>query len=58
VKTDNESDRHDPDQRCRSTAAQKWRMAPLSKIEVGAIAIIVFSLAVIAFVLFSILATS
>ena len=36
----------------------KWRMAPLSKIEVGAIAIIVFSLAVIAFVLFSILATS
>jgi hypothetical protein len=33
-------------------------MAPLCKIEVGAIAIIVFSLAVIAFVLFSILATS
>jgi hypothetical protein len=37
---------------------QKWRMAPLSKIEVSAIAIIVLSLAVIAFVLFSILATS
>jgi hypothetical protein len=33
-------------------------MAPLSKIEVGAIAIIVLSLAVIALVLFSILATS
>jgi hypothetical protein len=49
---------HDPDQCRRGDCRQKWRMAPLCKIEVGAIAIIVFSLAVIAFVLFSILATS
>jgi hypothetical protein len=49
---------HDPDQRCRSTADKNggWHHFPKSKW--ATIAIIVLSLAVIAFVLFSILQTA
>jgi hypothetical protein len=47
--------RHDPDQRCRSTAEKAGRMARrLSTIDVAAIVIIVLSVAVLAFVGFSI----
>jgi hypothetical protein len=50
--------RHDPDQALPLDFHQKRRMAPLSTIEVAALALLVLGLALITFVLFSILATS